>query len=61
MQFSNAIGAKVPNLFVNGGVFVQTSFIGIPMPPPTDFYLLDNSSDHLLDNSGDPFLTNEYP
>lgn len=29
---------------------------GALIPPPEDYYLLDNSSEILLDNSGEPFL-----
>ena len=61
MQFSNANFGKFSHLYINGGLFAQTAFIEGLFPPPTDFFLLDNSGDDLLDNSGDPLLTNEYP
>jgi hypothetical protein len=60
MLFSNARGMKVPYLFTEGGVFVQTSFSGQPMPPPMSDFLLDNAGldTFLLDNSGEPLLDN---
>jgi hypothetical protein len=60
MLFNNSIFGKIKNALVKS-LYFQTNEEGEPLPPPTDFYLLDNSGENLLDNSSDPFITNEYP
>lgn len=60
MLFNNSIFGKIKTALVKS-IYSQTNNEGEPLPPPTDFYLLDNSGELLLDNSGEPLITNEYP
>jgi hypothetical protein len=60
MQFNGTKFGENSKALVQSPYF-EKQFLGVPLPPPTDYYLLDNSGDNLLDNSGEPFITNEYP
>lgn len=60
MQFNNSRNGAVASALVHS-LFVAQSKEAEPLPPPTDFYLLDNGGEKLLDNSGKALLTNEYP
>jgi hypothetical protein len=60
MLFNNSFFGKIKNALIKS-LYFQTNEEGQPLPPPTDYFLLDNSGENLLDNSGDPFITNEYP